>query len=181
MVIWKRVLAAVDEQTIEVPQGARFIHFREQHESPTIWFLCDPAAPLEKRQIMLHGTGHPIRHDGVYIGTAMLFGGGLVLHAFVVLAMMPLTVAQAIEDLRQAAGKSAQQDARRADYEDEDRAVTSLLSVIAADRAALVEALRRYGAHSGGCVTRFYTKPPQSCDCGLEAALAALPQPVGDK
>lgn len=83
--IWKAVLAAEDEQTIEVPQGADLLCAREQHEQIAVWFRCDPRMAKERRTIIICGTGHPTAPPAAaarYLGTASLLGGKLVFHVF---------------------------------------------------------------------------------------------------
>lgn len=71
-----------DEMLCDMPQGTQILCAREQGEkSLCIWARVDPAQPMEKRRFVLCGTGHPAS-GGSYVGTAMLFGGSLVLHVF---------------------------------------------------------------------------------------------------
>ncbi len=81
--IWKTILSAVDKQTISVPQGARFLTVGAQGSDICLWFLCNPDNAPENRAIRIYGTGHEVPETpGEYIGTALLFDGTLVLHAF---------------------------------------------------------------------------------------------------
>lgn len=81
--IWKAVLQPTDAQQIEVPAGAELLCAREQFEKICVWFRCDPAAPKEKRDIAIVGTGHAAPNgEGRYIGTASLQGGALMFHVF---------------------------------------------------------------------------------------------------
>jgi hypothetical protein len=82
--IWKAALAVADQQEIEVPQGAKFIFAREQHDVLAVWFRCDPDAPRETRKIAIVGTGHtaPDEDRSRYIGSGVLAGGRLIFHVF---------------------------------------------------------------------------------------------------
>lgn len=83
MNIWKTVLEVKNFQEIKVPEGAEFICAREQYEDICVWYRCDPEAPLEKRGIYVHGTGHSMIDDTAkYIGTASVAGGKLIWHVF---------------------------------------------------------------------------------------------------
>lgn len=81
--VWKRVLEALDEQVIEVPTGARIVHFAAQAGKFCVWYWCDPNATSEQRTIRIAGTGHPISGEGWrYIGSTFYQTDGLVFHAF---------------------------------------------------------------------------------------------------
>lgn len=80
-VIWKTVLTPIEIQTVELPQGAEILCAREQHEQVCIWYRCDPDAQKVPRTLVIGGTGYEIP-DAVYLGTAMLQRGALVLHVF---------------------------------------------------------------------------------------------------
>jgi len=80
--IWKFPLY-LGTNELNVPRGARILALREQGEIPCLWMLVDPEAPTEKRTFRMHGTGHAIEGDpGVYLGTALIEDGALVLHVF---------------------------------------------------------------------------------------------------
>lgn len=81
--IWKKVLAAVDSQTITVPQGSEMLSVGAQGQDISLWFMCYPENAPEPRTIHIYGTGHEVPDDpGKFLGTALLFDGTLVLHAF---------------------------------------------------------------------------------------------------
>ncbi len=83
--VWKIQINVQDgRQEVTVPRGAEFLHFNTQFEVPMLWFRCDPDAPKEKRLVVICGTGHPAPDPqrSTYIGTAILYNGSLVLHAF---------------------------------------------------------------------------------------------------
>lgn len=82
MTIWKAALHPMDVQMVSVPAGAEFLCAREQHESISVWFRCDPNNAPEPRKIAIVGTGHPAPEDGRYLGSAFLKGGALIFHVF---------------------------------------------------------------------------------------------------
>lgn len=92
--IWKFPLAA-QLTVIEVPAGSQFLHAGMQAkvpgpaplgETPTLWYLVDPAEPKEQKSIVILGTGdHLHARDGSleHLGTVLTSGGGaLVWHIF---------------------------------------------------------------------------------------------------
>jgi hypothetical protein len=76
LTIWKFGLAAVDEQTVEMPKNAKILTVQQQcapgRESSaatsifvdgwalSLWALVDPTAPLVNRRVYCCGTGGPI-------------------------------------------------------------------------------------------------------------------------
>lgn len=83
--VWKYPLMVTDEQYIEAPANAHLLTVQWQHTMPCIWALVDPTNPLERRKILITGTGHE-REDLAgfvnYIGTFQINGGLLVFHVF---------------------------------------------------------------------------------------------------
>lgn len=83
--VWKFTLEAVDEQMVEMPSNAHILCVQMQHGEPHLWALVDPAAPPERRKILIAGTGHE-RADLAnlvhYIGSIQMRGGLLVFHVF---------------------------------------------------------------------------------------------------
>lgn len=82
--IWKYPITILEEQTVEMPIGARILSVQMQGGGLVLWALVDPEANREKRRIAVHGTGHPVdiaetRH---FIGTVQTNGGALVWHVF---------------------------------------------------------------------------------------------------
>lgn len=81
--VWKYELSLVDgPQCRPMPRGATVLHARDQYGDPCLWAEVDPSRTLVDRWFVVEGTGHPIEHDGVYVGTAMSHGGALVWHIF---------------------------------------------------------------------------------------------------
>ena len=82
--VYKQKLEAIDVQDVELPSGAEILCAHEQGNDVCIWFRCDPTLPVEKRRLLVCGTGHivPAQHDAKYIGTSFLAGGAFVFHVF---------------------------------------------------------------------------------------------------
>lgn len=83
--VWKFPLRVEDEQYIEPPANAHLLCVQWQGVQPCIWALVDPTNPVERRKILITGTGHE-REDLAgyvnYIGTFQMSGGMLVFHVF---------------------------------------------------------------------------------------------------
>lgn len=72
------------EVSISMPVGSEILTAREQHDKICVWARVDPDELLvSNRSFAVCGTGHEAPFSD-YVGTAMLFGGDLVLHVFVV-------------------------------------------------------------------------------------------------
>lgn len=83
MKIWKYELEICDQQTINMPVGAKLLCIQMQHGKPCIWAICDPMAQPKPRHIAIYGTGQPMPDDlGIYIGTFQIANGSLIFHAF---------------------------------------------------------------------------------------------------
>lgn len=80
--IYKYPLLILDEQEIEMPMGARIMTVQMQNGQPCLWAHVHPGNTLEKRKILIRGTGHPANDVGCYISTFQMKGGELVFHAF---------------------------------------------------------------------------------------------------
>ena len=77
-------LDANSEVAIAMPMGAEVLTAREQGDKVCVWARVNPDEKrVVKRMFGVCGTGHPAPFTD-YLGTAMLFGGSLVLHVFVV-------------------------------------------------------------------------------------------------
>jgi hypothetical protein len=84
MTVWKIVLTP-GLATYQLPDGAKFLHVAEQRGEPCAWFLCHPEWPKTPRKVLVIGTGHAFPDEIkelVHLGTALLLGGALVVHAF---------------------------------------------------------------------------------------------------
>jgi len=83
MIIFKETLRIVDEQTIEIPEGATILSSQFQSDSLKIWYFCNEKAPLVARNIFIFGTGNPIDlplRDARFISTVQR--DGFVWHVF---------------------------------------------------------------------------------------------------
>jgi hypothetical protein len=83
--IWKFPLRVTDMNSVDMPLGAEILCVQAQREAPTLWALCDPAAPKRTRYFVIYGTGHPVdASDSAanYVGTIQQYDGALVWHVF---------------------------------------------------------------------------------------------------
>jgi hypothetical protein len=82
--VWKFPVTVDDFVEIEMPEGAKLLHFGLQDEVPMLWALVDPDAPMAPRRFRFAGTGHII--DGSlsldYVGTIIAHMGRFVWHLF---------------------------------------------------------------------------------------------------
>lgn len=74
----------IDEQILEAPYDAIFLHAAEQNNQLCVWYYCTPEN-LQKKVFLVCGTGQPAPDNKYfdYIGTAHFSGGRFVFHAFV--------------------------------------------------------------------------------------------------
>jgi len=81
--IFKYQLKNMNEQLFWLHAGAKLLHSDIQHGEMTLWFLVDSDQPKACAQVNLYATGEKIPDDhGEHVGTFVLHGGALVLHAF---------------------------------------------------------------------------------------------------
>ena len=81
-VVYKYVLELVGSQIIELPTKAMILSVQLQGTSLCLWALIDTDYSIERRTILIAGTGHDIGASGVaYISTVQL-DNGLVFHIF---------------------------------------------------------------------------------------------------
>jgi len=81
--IWKYPLEATDTQNVMMPEGAEILSAQMQGNMLCLWALVNPAAPNQRREIEVIGTGHPMPDaKRRYISTAQMHGGALVWHIF---------------------------------------------------------------------------------------------------
>jgi hypothetical protein len=81
--IWKFPLEITDVQTIDVPEGSKFLAVQVQRDVPCLWVLVDPTAPKERFEIHTVGTGNPAPDGLEYLGTYQVVALNLVFHVFV--------------------------------------------------------------------------------------------------
>lgn len=83
--VWKYpLLVSGGEQIVCMPAWATLLYVAEQYRRPCIWARVNPENLPVLRTFVLVGTGHQgeIRESDLYIGTALLDDGDLVLHVF---------------------------------------------------------------------------------------------------
>lgn len=86
--VWMYQLPGDDVFELELPAGAKLLHFDNQGGKPTLWAQVVAEMPMVRRKFRFAGTGHPLvpddapLHDLVHIGTAQFGEGLLVFHLF---------------------------------------------------------------------------------------------------
>lgn len=80
--VWKFGLRITDQQEIEIPFPHRFLKARwEDRGGAQLWAEVDPDGPKVTRQIVIHGTGHPVEETSLeYLDTVFDDHLGLVWH-----------------------------------------------------------------------------------------------------
>jgi hypothetical protein len=83
-VIWKHDLGDHVSAELDLPRGAKVLHFAEQHGRFRLWEQHDPdATQTERRSFRIVGTGHAVDLGPCrYIATALFQGGAYVFHLF---------------------------------------------------------------------------------------------------
>jgi len=68
---------------VSIPEDSQILTVQVQNQTPCLWVLVDPDAPVVTRHFNTYGTGHLILDDpGEYIGTFQLHDGAFVFHVF---------------------------------------------------------------------------------------------------
>ena len=81
--IHKFPLKLTDDQTIELPDGAKILSVQWQMNGLMLWALVDCHNALTPRHVMIRGTGHDVPDYAVeHISTVITECGGLVWHVF---------------------------------------------------------------------------------------------------
>jgi hypothetical protein len=81
--IWKFDLTVTDRQLVTMPIGAKILSIQFQGGSLKLWALVDPEAETVGREIVMYGTGWPMReHPGQHLGTVQQADGYFVWHFF---------------------------------------------------------------------------------------------------
>ena len=83
--IWKYEIKVIDEQTLELPEGAEILCLQMQTGTPCIWAMVDTEEERKETiTIRLFTTGHPTGiPDGLmYVGTFQMPVVEYVCHAF---------------------------------------------------------------------------------------------------
>lgn len=81
--VFKYPVELTDNIDVQMPKGAKPLHFDMQNGDLCLWALVDPSLPLTSHKFRMAGTGHPIDTCGPYINTVLLKNGALVFHFFV--------------------------------------------------------------------------------------------------
>lgn len=81
--VWKFTIGIIGEQSLDVPEGVRFIHARQHLQTIDLWAEVDTEADTVPRRIRVHGTGHPQDPGWDYIGTTFDDPVGLVWHVYI--------------------------------------------------------------------------------------------------
>jgi hypothetical protein len=83
-VVWKALLNITVRARHEfrAPVGAKILSVGVQGGRPAVWFLCDPSAKPETREVWLLETNQEVDDGLAYLGTLLLDGGAYILHAF---------------------------------------------------------------------------------------------------
>ena len=71
MTVWKYVLSMSNEQGMAMPIDAEIVHVEMQGDVLCMWALVDSKNGVEHRIFRIHGTGHHVHSNEVYIGTAV--------------------------------------------------------------------------------------------------------------
>lgn len=70
-------------ESVSMPAGADILQVSNQFNSVCMWALVDTTRPVETRRFYIIGTGHPLPEEPVvYLGTAKVENGHIVLHVF---------------------------------------------------------------------------------------------------
>ncbi len=83
--VFKYALEFAGYIELELPVGAKILHFDIQRGHPRIWALVDPTAEKEIRKFRFAGTDHPITEPDSeldFIGTVMMRDRTLAWHLF---------------------------------------------------------------------------------------------------
>ncbi len=83
-VIYKYQFRITSVVHVSMPEGAKVLHFGNQHERLTIWVEVDTDAPIVEKRFWVIGTGQMIP-DTVelnYVGTASFNDGRLIWHLY---------------------------------------------------------------------------------------------------
>lgn len=80
--VWKFTLRIVDGvQKVKMPAGAIIQYCAMQDLNICFWCVVDPRAEQTERKFYVHGTGHPIDAEEIYVGST-LDPRGFVWHVF---------------------------------------------------------------------------------------------------
>lgn len=80
--IWKYNLVVTDEQSLNLPDKAVILSVQLQHGSLCLWAEVDTNNTLDRRTILIYGTGHPMSECEMRFINTVQFNSGLVFHIF---------------------------------------------------------------------------------------------------
>ena len=82
--VWKYPLTFEDRQVLDLPIGARVLHFGNQREVPCIWVeVVSECWETAQRVFRLAGTEHDLGIEKrEYVGSVIFAGGDLVFHLY---------------------------------------------------------------------------------------------------
>lgn len=81
--IWKFGVPFSEDAKVEMPEGARIVYFAVQDRASDhaqIWAEVSGVTTTKPRHLSIHGTGHPIPDDSVYIASCL--DGPFVWHLY---------------------------------------------------------------------------------------------------
>lgn len=82
-VVYKYTIEVAEFQVVDMPSQAKILSAQVQHGQIRLWALCDPAARIKQRRVLMFGTGQPfngLAQGFVYIDTVQV--GVYVWHVF---------------------------------------------------------------------------------------------------
>jgi hypothetical protein len=82
MNVFKYPIDPADVVEVELPEGAKPLHFDMQNGRFYLWALVDPERPTTTYRFRMAGTGHPIDTVGDFVNTVLINGGQMVFHFF---------------------------------------------------------------------------------------------------
>lgn len=88
LTVWKYHFGLKEYEELEMPAGATILKVATQG-IPTLWALVDPAAQVEKRTLLIAGTGSAITESKsrlIYLDTIFNVDKTLVFHVFEIVA-----------------------------------------------------------------------------------------------
>jgi len=81
--IWKFPLDLTDRQVVILPKGATPIAVDYQGERLAMWAIVDREAPQESIEVLIFGTGHPMKIQREMRRLGTIQKDGFVWHVFV--------------------------------------------------------------------------------------------------
>lgn len=76
--------------SVEMPRGAKLLHFDAQGDELFLWALVDPESATRYRTFFIVGTGHTLPEQNIHIsehvGSCLMRNGALVWHLFEVVS-----------------------------------------------------------------------------------------------